>query len=212
MIEPSNIVLGLTYSRQMTDRIFFGINAKIISESFMRMSTSGFAVDVGVQYVSSVGIRLGLALNNFGGMSKYRGEDLQRTVSIPNTEAGSETMDLRLEAQSFELPSTFEIGVAYDFRVNDQNTVTLATNYKNQNYGLDEIMGGVEYGFNDMFFVRGGYGQAPEGNSDDNIFGFTAGAGIKYSLGGSSKILVDYAYRDTQWFAANQWVTVSVMF
>jgi len=212
MVEPSNMVLGFTFSRQMTDRIFFGLNAKIISESFMRMSTSGFAFDFGVQYVSSAGIRMGLTLNNFGGMMKYDGEDLQRTVDIPFTEAGSQTIDLRLEPQSFELPSTFEIGIAYDYRVNDQNTVTFATNYKNQNYGLDEFMGGVEYGFNDMFFVRGGYAQAPEGTADDNIFGFTAGAGLKYALGGNTKVLVDYAFRDTKWFASNQWVTVSVMF
>ncbi len=212
MVSPTNMVLGLTFSRQMTDRIFFGMNAKIISESFMRMSASGFALDIGVQYLSSAGIRMGLTLNNFGGMMKYSGEDLQRNVAIPYTEAGSETIDLRLEAQQFELPSTFEIGLAYDYRVNGQNVITVATNYKNQNYGMDEIMGGVEYGFNNMFFVRGGYGQAPEGTADDNIFGFTAGAGIKYSLGGNSKILVDYAYRDTKWFDANQWVTVSVMF
>ena len=73
----------------------------------MRMGASGFAFDFGVQYVSSAGIRMGLTLNNFGGMMKYAGEDLQRTVEIPNTEEGSQAMDLRLEAQSFELPSTF---------------------------------------------------------------------------------------------------------
>ncbi len=211
MVEPSNVVLGLTFSRQMTDRIFFGINAKIISESFMRTSASGFALDVGVQYVSSAGIRMGLTLNNFGGMMQYRGEDLQRTVEMPYTEAGTATLDMRIESQQFELPSTFEIGVAYDYQVNDQNTVTVATNYRNQNYGLDEIMGGIEYGFNDMFFIRGGYGQMPEDNSI-NIFGFTAGAGLKYALGGNTKVLVDYAFRDTKWFDANQWVTVSVMF
>lgn len=212
MVEPSITTIAMTFSRQMTDRIYFGVNAKVISESFLRTSANGFAFDIGVQYISSYGLRMGLTLNNFGPMMKYGGEDLQRTVEMPNTEFGSETMDLRVETQSFELPSTFEIGVAYDYRVNDQNSITFATNYKNQNYGLDEFMGGIEYGFNDMFFVRGGYANAPEGTDEDNIFGFTAGAGLKYNLGGSSKILIDYAYRDTKWFESNQWVTVSVMF
>ena len=106
-IKPSITTIALTFSRQMTDRIFFGASGKVISESFMRMGASGFAFDFGVQYVSSAGIRMGLTLNNFGGMMKYAGEDLQRTVEIPNTEEGSQAMDLRLEAQSFELPSTF---------------------------------------------------------------------------------------------------------
>jgi len=212
MVEPSITTIGFTFSRQMTDRIFFGFNAKLISESFLRMSTTGIAFDFGVQYISSVGVRMGLTLNNFGGMMKYTGEDLQHTVDIPYTEAGSQPLDLRIEAQSFELPSTFEIGIAYDYRLSDQHIMTVATNYKNQNYGLDEIMGGVEYGFNDMFFVRGGYSHAPEGDEDDNIFGFTAGVGIKYALPAGTKFSIDYAYRETKWFSSNQWVSLSVMF
>ncbi|MBN2090480.1 PorV/PorQ family protein [candidate division KSB1 bacterium] len=212
MVSPNFTTLGLTFSRQMTDRIFFGVNAKLISESFLRMKSSAMAFDFGVQYVSSYGVRMGLTLNNFGGTMKYAGEDLQRKVDIPFTEYGSSPLDLRLETQSFELPSTFEIGLAYDYRLTDQHIITFSTNYRNQNYGLDELMGGIEYAFNDMFFVRGGYGDQPEGAADDNIFGFSAGAGFKYTISGNSKILFDYAYRETKWFNANQWFTVSVTF
>jgi len=212
MVSPNFMTLGFTFSRQMTDRIFFGVNAKLVSESFLRMRSSAIAFDFGVQYVSSYGVRMGLTLNNFGSSMKYAGQDLQRKVDIPFTEEGSSPIDLRLEAQSFELPSTFEIGLAYDFRLTDEHIVTFSTNYRNQNYGLDEIMGGAEYAFNDMFFVRGGYGDQPDGTSDDNIFGFSAGAGIKYKISGSSKVLFDYAYRETKWFDANQWFTVSLLF
>ncbi len=210
--SPNIITLGLTFSRQMTDRIFFGANLKLISESFMRTRTSGMAFDFGVQYISNYGLRMGLTLNNFGSMMQFRGEDLQRTVYIPNTEAGAEPVDLRLEAQSFELPSTFEIGIGYDYRLSDQHRLTFATNYRNQNYGMDELGGGVEYGFNDMFFLRGGYANMPEGSNEDNIFGFTAGAGFKYKLGASTAVKFDYAYRETKWFNANQWFTVSLTF
>ena len=210
--SPNVITLGLTFSRQMTDRIYFGVNLKLISESFMSTTASGVAFDFGVQYVSSYGVRLGLTLNNFGSMMQFRGDDLQRTVELPYVEAGTEAVDLRLEAQKFELPSTFEIGVAYDYHVSDDHVVTVATNYRNQNYGMDEIAGGLEYGFNDMFFVRGGYANMPEGTADQNIFGFTAGAGLKYKITSASTIMFDYAYRDTKWFDANQWFTVSVMF
>lgn len=211
-ISPALITLGLTFSRQMTDRIYFGTNLKLISESFKRTSASGIAFDFGVQYVSSYGLRMGLTLNNFGGMMQFTGEDLQRNVNLPNTETGTESIDLRLQTQQFELPSTFEIGLAYDYRVTDQHLVTVATNYRNQNYGMDEISGGVEYGFNDMFFLRGGYANMPEGNADQNIFGFTAGAGLKYKIAGNSMVAFDYAYRETKWFNANQWFTVSLMF
>lgn len=210
--SPNITTLGLTFSRQMTDRIFFGVNAKVISESFMRLSASAIAFDIGVQYVSNYGVRMGLTLNNFGGTMKFGGEDLQRSVNLPYVESGTDAIDLRLEAQQFELPSTFEIGVAYDYRASDQHVVTFATNYRNQNYGMDELSGGVEYGFNNMVFLRGGYARMPEGTTEDNIFGFTAGAGIKYKIAGSSTIMFDYAYRDTKWFDANQWFTFSLMF
>lgn len=210
--SPNIITLALTFSRQMTDRIFFGANLKLISESFMRTTASGVAFDFGVQYVSNYGVRLGLTLNNFGSMMKFEGEDLQRTVNLPYVEAGTQSVDLRLEAQKFELPSTFEIGVAYDYRVTDDHIVTVATNYRNQNYGMDEIAGGFEYGFNDMFFLRGGYANMPEGTTDENIFGFTAGAGLKYNITQASTIMFDYAFREAKWFDANQWFTVSLSF
>jgi len=210
--NPNIITIGLTFSRQMTDRIFFGANVKLASESFLRMRASGVAFDFGVQYVSSYGLRMGLTLNNFGGMMQFRGEDLQRTVEIPYTESGTEQSDLRLEAQSFELPSTFEIGIAYDYKVTDENIIVMAANYRNQNYGMDEIAGGLEYGFKDMFFIRGGYGTMPEGSANENIFGFTAGAGLKYKITGASTIMFDYAYRETKWFDSNQWFTISLAF
>jgi len=212
MVSPSFVVLGFTFSRQMTDRIFFGVNTKLISESFLRMNATGVAFDFGVQYISNYGVRMGLTLNNFGGMMKYSGEDLQTTVEIPFTEAGTDAFDLRWEAQGFELPSTFDIGIAYDYKVSDEHVVTVTSNYRNQNYGLDEVMGGAEYAFNNMFFVRGGYSMMPEGESEDHIFGVTAGAGIKYKLAGTTSVMFDYAYRETKWFDANQWFTVGITF
>ena len=211
MVEPTISTIALTFSRQMTDRIFFGVNAKLITESFMRTSASGMAFDVGVQYVSSLGVRMGLTLNNFGGMMKYSGADLQRTVDLPHTQAGTEPLDLRLEAQQFELPSTFEIGLAYDYRLSDQHIVTMVANYKSQNYGLDEVQGGMEYAFNNMFFLRAGYAGLTEAQEDD-IFGVSAGAGFRYELPSGTAFVIDYAYRQTDYFESNQCVTFSVQF
>ncbi|GBD94639.1 hypothetical protein BMS3Abin05_02250 [bacterium BMS3Abin05] len=211
MVQPSIVTIGLTYSRQMTDRIFFGVNAKLVRESFMSMSTSNIAFDIGVQYVSSIGVRMGLTLNNFGPMMQFRGTDLQRKVHIPHTEIGASPVDLRLEAQNFELPSTFAIGIGYDVRINAQNMVTVAGNYLNKDYGLDELAAGIEYSFNNVFFIRGGYSGKVGGTSDENLFGFTTGAGIRYKIGGSA-LMIDYAYRTAKWFSGNQWFTVSMQF
>lgn len=211
VITPTFITLALTYSRQMTDRIFFGLNAKVISESFLRMSASGVAFDFGVQYISQVGLRLGLTLNNLGPMMKFRGPDLQRTVQLPHTEAGAEPLDLRIEAQSFELPSNFEISLAYPYAISEAQKFTALFSYRNHNASSDEWQGGFEYSFNDMVFLRGGYGWAGE-DQENYIYGFSVGAGLKYTLPGGTAFLIDYAYRDVKWTDGNQWITFSVQF
>ena len=129
----------------------------------------------------------------------------------PHTEIGASPVDLRLEAQNFELPSTFAIGIGYDVRINAQNMVTVAGNYLNKDYGLDELAAGIEYSFNNVFFIRGGYSGKVGGTSDENLFGFTTGAGIRYKIGGSA-LMIDYAYRTAKWFSGNQWFTVSMQF
>jgi len=210
VITPTFITLALTYSRQMTDRIFFGMNTKIVSESFLRMSATGVAFDFGVQYISQVGLRLGLTLNNLGPMMKYRGEDLQRTVDIPHTEAGAEPLDLRIEAQSFELPSNFEISLGYPYKLGEMQQITGLFSYRNHNASSDEWQGGFEYSFNDMVFLRGGYGWSGE-DQTNYIYGFSVGAGLKYKIPGVT-FLIDYAYRDVKWFEGNQWITLSLQF
>ncbi len=48
--SPSFLMVGLTYSKVITDRISVGTNAKLISEKIQNTSANGFAIDVGVQY------------------------------------------------------------------------------------------------------------------------------------------------------------------
>ena len=211
VITPTFVVVGLTWARQMTDRIFFGFNTKVVSESFLRMHTSGVAFDFGVQYISQAGIRMGLTLNNLGPLMRYEGEDLQRTVNVPHTEAGAEQLDMRFATQTFELPSNFEISLAYPYKVSGMQKVTGVFSYRNHNSSSDEWQGGLEYSLNDMIFLRGGYGWASEDQAN-YIFGFTVGAGLKYKLPGGTTLLFDYAYRDVKWFDANQFVTMSLMF
>lgn len=205
--SPNFITGSLTYSRAFTDRIHGGFTAKLISEKIVRTSAMGFAFDLGVQYVSKdIGLKLGVVLKNLGASMTYDGPDLESFVDIPGQEPGSRQRALRLPGAEFELPSTLEIGLGYDYQVADQHMLTFAGDFQNTNFGYDEYRFGLEYGFNDLFFVRGGYmvfGQ----NNEDNIYGPTFGAGINIPVEGST-IILDYAYRHAEYFDANQWFTV----
>ena len=82
------------------------------------------------------------------------------------------------------------------------NSLQFAGTFQNNNFSGDEYKIGAEYGYNDIFFLRGGYSMSPESQTAEYIYGFTAGAGLHYNLEGIS-VAVDYAYRDVEFFDGN---------
>ena len=54
--DPTYFVLGVTYSRSITDRVGFGFTFNWINESIPRVGASGFGFDAGVQYTNVVNI------------------------------------------------------------------------------------------------------------------------------------------------------------
>jgi hypothetical protein len=83
--------------------------------------------------------------------------------------------------------------------------------YQNNNFSGDEYKIGGEYAYNNMFFLRGGYQFAPDIDSDEYIYGFTAGAGINYDVEGFG-IKVDYAFQDVQYFDGNHIIALTLGF
>lgn len=206
--SPSYITFGLSYSNKFTDRIYGGFTAKYISERIVETSATGIALDVGVQYLSSSGIKLGIALKNIGPQMKYSGQDGVYYVIPPDQQAGSAQRALSLEKAGFELPSTLEFGVGYDLTL-PGNAGVLSINgaFQNTNFGDDEFRGGLEYAWDNILFLRAGIMQTQ--NQDNNIYGPTFGVGINIPLGGTS-IMFDYSYRDVKYFDGNQWIGVKL--
>ncbi|MBK7866077.1 MAG: hypothetical protein IPJ75_03260 [Ignavibacteriales bacterium] len=84
--------------------------------------------------------------------------------------------------------------------------------FTNNNAFEDQFKFGVEYGFQNMFFVRGGYA-LQSANNQDNIFGVNLGAGINYHLTDEIGVVVDYAFRQVKEFPnPNHIVTVKLSF
>ena len=222
--SPTYIVVGLSFSRVMTDRIAFGVTTKIISEQIMRESARGFALDVGVQYSTGVGgYRLGVVLKNLGANMTFNGPDLESKYQPPDTEPGSNVEPRRIVLQSFELPSTLELGVGYEFLLGEQNSLTISGDFVNNNFSLDEIKFGAEYSLNEIAFLRGGfnfgYNTDPEegdnsftGASEDFLWGPSVGAGVQYDVTPDMKLSVDYALQMAEFFDNNQWLTLTVLF
>ena len=197
--SPTFLTIGLTYSKVLTDRISVGANFKLVTEEIMNTSATGFAMDFGVQYKFSESFFLGASVKNIGSNMSYSGQDLQQTTGIPGTQIGSQPGVFESVAEDFQIPSYFELSLAYKHSFNEQNDIIVASTFTNNNSFEDNLNFGLEYGFMNTFFLRGGYSYLLE-NSSNSVFGFTAGAGVNYDFGSELGITVDYAYRDVQDF------------
>jgi hypothetical protein len=212
---PTFVIAGLTYSRPLTDAISIGMTVKVISEQIERVSSSGFALDFGVAYNGLVGIRglsLGVALKNIGPQLQYNGSGLFRQAVSEDGLRPSQYYSS--VAASFELPSVVEIGLGYDSKVGDNMTWDVSGSFTNNNLYLDEYRLGGELGYNldpVQIFGRAGIGLVPQAASSDNIFGATFGGGLIYNAQGIS-VTVDYAYRQVQYFDANNVISVKLGF
>lgn len=210
--SPTMLTAGLSFARQLTDAISVGITANFISERIAEVSASGISFDVGVVYdnlASINGLSLGFVVKNLGPDMEYTGSGLLNEGQLddlnrpPNFYA--------VQSAPFELPSNFQIALGYKPVLDDMNSLQLSGLYQNNNFSADEYKVGAEYGYNDMFFIRGGYQMAPSLDSENYLYGLTAGVGINYEVEGFG-IKIDYAYRDVDLFDANHIIAVTLGF
>jgi hypothetical protein len=221
---PTYFVAGVTFSRQMTDRIYFGTTAKIISERVLDASATGLGLDFGLQYATGVkGFKLGIALRNFGPRMRFTGSQLEQFVQIPGTESGTRQENLRIVATNFELPSTFELGASYALEFGGNSALTVMGMFQNNSFSLDAYNLAAEYSLNDRVFLRGSYALAQrEGvpdksdgftsSNEDFLFGPALGGGVKLNIGQNIVMHLDYAYRTAEFFDDNQVFTVTFGF
>lgn len=205
--SPTVMTMGLTYGKQFTDRINFGITGKVVYESIPRASASAVAFDIGVQYVNFAGVDgLGLAL-----VLKNIGSDMHYTGSGLKTQAAENNFDefFDKEASYDKLPASYTMASSYKIG----ESILLGASFISNNTYWDEFNFGGEFDFNDMLFVRGGLTTAlitEEDVDEDNVlFGLHFGAGLKYELKGVG-LQLDYAYRPTEYFSANHLITIGL--
>ncbi len=215
--SPTVLTLGLTYSRALTDRIRSGVTVNLVSEELDRVSASGFAFDVGVQYSGLAGfdgLELGVTLRHLGGNMKFEGPGLLRLVD----EIGSdrEGQLLKIESAGFQLPTSLEIGVAYKHSFSELHDLLVMTSFENNNFITDQYRVGVEYMFNKFLALRGSYSIAGNAKTDFEdetgyLYGPAFGVGLQQWTG-DVKLYLDYAYRTREVFGGQHVVALKVGF
>jgi hypothetical protein len=213
-INPTYFTFGLTYGRQITDRVGVGVTLNIVNESFGSVSASGIAFNAGVQYRDLGGIQgldVGVSVNNIGTSMRYTGSGLW--VQASPTDAERDLTYYKVEAASFQLPSTIDIGLGYRLALDENTSLQFHGAFENNNYGIDEYRIGAQVAFMNSLFLRGGYLYSTDVNNVKSIFqNFTAGVGINLQEYAGIPLEINYAYVPVQYFDGNHLIDIRLDF
>jgi hypothetical protein len=185
----------------------------LINESIDRAGASGFSFDFGVQYKNLLevpGFSLGVVVKNLGSAIEYDGNGLY----VQATSGDRGPTFYKVDAASAELPTEISVGLSYQRKFDEENSVTLSTTFQNNNYSYDDYKIGLEYDFKDILYVRGGYLFSPQSTDDTpNIFqNYALGMGLNFKQFSDINLTVDYAYVPVKYFDANHVFAISYGF
>ena len=169
VIRPHQAAIGISYANQLTDKFAFGITAKYAYEDLVVESKGSFVFDGGLIFNTGFRtIKIAASIRQFG-------------------------PDIKYLSKSYPLPQTFNIGISGYLISPSDGLITNAGQQKlllsydmiqprdyDQQHGI-----GIEYSFNDMIFLRGGY----RFNGDQQ--GVSGGLGFMFN-----DYRVDYSYTD----------------
>jgi hypothetical protein len=189
--SASSFALGLTYSRALTDRFSVGITGKYIQENLFNSSANTLAIDIGSLYNTGVsGIKLGMAMTNFGGKLKLGGRDLtQRDVDADPGVGGNVGQTADLVVASWPLPLNFRVGLSWEALRRGANVLLLASDFNHPTDADERMNFGAEYSFSNRLFLRGGY----KFNYDEESFTFGGGLNLPIT---SYNLMIDYSFND----------------
>jgi hypothetical protein len=164
--SASNLAIGISYARQLTDRVYVGIIGKFIQENIWMESATGFALDIGAIYnIEEQGIRIGMNLANLGPDMKINdGANLEFYKEKVEGYPGSPTPKSVLATKTFPLPMVFSMGFAIDLV--GRNSIlfpssahkVLAVISANDSFDAPFRSNvGVEYSWQNILSIRSGY-------------------------------------------------------
>lgn len=176
--SATNVAVGLSYAKNLTDRFSYGLTAKYVNETLDRFTAHAAAIDLGFLYrLDFKEIKFAVALHNFGFNSTLNGD----------TDVSSPAGDREIELESFSLPAVFGIGISAVPVRNEDGYLLASVQLNHPDDNSANLRMGVEYGYRNFLFARAGY----KVNVEDNPYP-TFGAGFKFNAG-RHPVYIDYS-------------------
>lgn len=204
--DASDLAIGLTYARNLTDRFSIGGTIKYIQQRIWHSSANAFALDVGILFRTYFNdMKIGMSITNFGSEMQMSGKDLYRKIDLAPGDGGNNpAITSVLKTDSWTLPLLFRVGICMDVLKFSNSTFTAAVDALYPNDNSQSVNLGIEYNWNNNVFLRTGYKSLFR---DDANQGFSYGIGLKYNLYSSSDLFIDFSseqfgvFKDVQRFS-----------
>jgi hypothetical protein len=201
----NDLSIGLSYAKALTNRFTFGLTGKYVAETIWNEKASQAAFDIGSIYQTDFyNLRLGMVIRNFAGKLEFDGKDIDNRID--EEEAREQENNPRIErlTPSFRLPQEFQLGIAFEPLSFDNSKLVLLIDANIPSDNKERVIIGIEYGINDLIFLRGAYrlnydidklSLGVGGNI--NINNYTASMNYSYSIydyfGGVHRFGIDFS-------------------
>jgi hypothetical protein len=195
--SASDLAIGVSYARQLTDRFSIGLTGKYIQQSIWHEAAHGIAVDVGTSFRTDLfgGLVIGASLSNFGTSMQLSGRDTRQFNRVdPTIQGSNDRIPYNVELDSWSLPLSFQLGLSTDLSRTENVRWTVAADATHPSDNYESLNVGTEASYREEFFLRAGYHSLFLDKSEG---GLSAGAGIAIPTNfNAGSVRADYAFRD----------------
>ncbi len=159
MFSAYDVAVAVGFSRYIVPNLSAGIALKPVYQKIDEESAHGLAVDLGIYHISRIsGVKFAAVIANVGAPMKFISE-------------------------SYALPRMLKVGGSYERRVpSARGDILFVLDIVFPNDGDVRQHAGVEYGYDDLLFLRAGY------KAGYDSHGASFGMGVRYR-----KLNLDYA-------------------
>lgn len=164
--DAGDMSFGISYAQYFTDKFSAGSTIHFIHSGLAEKSVNTYAIDFGLIYrIGFRGMRLGMMIQSLGGKVNY-------------------------DDRESKLPTLFKVGLAMDAYQAGLHSVQAVGEFSHPSDNIERVNFGGEYGFNQFFFLRGGY------NISYDSQGAAGGFGLRFDTTQTSDLLFDYSWVD----------------
>ena len=212
--SASDLAIGVSYARSLSDRFAIGFTGKYIQETIWHESANAVAIDIGTSFRTDLfgGMIIGASMSNFGSSLRLAGRDAREFIRLdPTKEGTTDQIPTDVEFDSWNLPLLFQIGVSAVPVKSDDFSLTVAVDALHPSDYIETVNAGAELSYRGYLYLRGGYNSIRDTDAEG---GLSLGFGVTSAMFSSSstKVTFDYAYRDMGRLENIQVISLGVSF